>query len=165
MKKAKFKENIKLLANKNIVYVDEVGFNEFYAREFAYSKIGTPVDGEISGRKFSRTNLVAGYHKNRLVGKMLYNENTTSALFENWFKEILLPEIPRKSIIVLDNATFHNRNKLRKIALKKKCRAVFLPPYSPELNDIEQQWAIRKRKLKKNASAHPTFFNALLFNL
>jgi len=165
IKREKFRENLKALAHKNIVFVDETGFNEFYTREFAYSKIGKPVFGEKSGRKFGRTNLVAGYFKGELVAKMLYKENTKSGIFEDWFKNLLLPTIPRKSYIILDNATFHRKKVLRTLAHRRKCRALFLPPYSPDLNDIEQQWANRKRKLRKNLQHHPSFFNALVFNL
>jgi transposase len=145
--------------------VDEAGFNEFYSRQYAYSRIGTPVYGEVPGRKLRRTNVVAGYYKHKLVGKMLYEESMTSKLFENWFEKILLPEIPRKSFIIMDNAPFHNKKALRTIGRKKKCRVIFLPAYSPDLNDIEPQWANAKRKLRKNAQHHPTFFNALIFNL
>jgi len=153
------------LAHKNIVFVDETGFDECYSREYAYSKIGVPVHGEISGLKYERTNLVAGYFKGELIAKQLYKENTTSALFVDWFANLLLPKIPRKSFIILDNATFHPKKVLRQLARKRKCRILFLPPYSPDLNDIEKQWANKKRKLRKNMQFHPTFFNALLFNL
>ena len=165
VKREKFKQNLEALAHKNVVFVDETGFNEFYSRESAYSKIGTPVYGKKPGRKFERTNLVAGLLKGKLLAKMLYKENTKSGLFEDWFENLLLPKIPRKSFIVLDNATFHRKKRLQRIARKRKCRALFLPPYSPDLNEIEKQWANRKRKLRKNCHHHPTFFNALVFNL
>ena len=165
VRRAKFKEHLAAIARENVVFVDETGFNEFYSRESAYSKVGAPVYGEKPGRRYGRTNLVAGYFKGRLVAKMLYNASTKSRLFEDWFENLLLPSVPRKSFIVLDNATFHRKKALRKLARKRKCRLLFLPPYSPDLNDIEKQWANRKRKLRKNIQFHPTFFNALLFNL
>lgn len=139
--------------------------NEYFAREYAYSKIGVPIYGEISGRKYERTNIVAGYFKSELTGKMLYKENMTAELFEDWFENILLPGVPRKSYIIMDNAPFHRKKVIHAIGRKRKCRVIFLPAYSPDLNNIEQQWAIRKRRLRKNMQHHPTFLNALLFNL
>jgi len=96
---------------------------------------------------------------------MLYKENTKHQLFEDWFENLLLTQIPRKSYIVLDNATFHRKKNLHAIARKRKCRLLFLPPYSPDLNDIEKQWANKKRNLRKNAHTHSSFFNALLFKI
>jgi len=109
--------------------------------------------------------VVAGYFKKELTGKMLYKENMTSKLFEDWFENILLPGIPRKSFVIMDRARFHRKKFLELIARKRRCRVILLPTYSPDLNDIEQQWAIKKRKLRKNAQHHPTFLNALVFNL
>jgi hypothetical protein len=38
-----------------------------------------------------------------------YDEDTTADLFEEWFKNKLLPNIPPTSVIVMDNATYHSR--------------------------------------------------------
>ena len=148
-----------------MVYVDETGFNEHYAREHAYSKKGVAVFAKVSGKKYARTNLVAGLLNNKIVGEMLYKENMKSPLFENWFEFTLIPRIPRKSYIVLDNATFHRKKQLRKLARKYKCKIIFLPPYSPELNPIEKRWANTKKKLRSNSHLFDDFFQAILFNL
>ena len=50
-----------------------------------------------------------------------------------------------------DNATFHRENKLYDLCknANKNLRLIFLPPYSPELNPIDNYWALLKRKIKK----------------
>ena len=49
----------------------------------------------------------------------------------------------------MDNAAFHRKKELRKIA-RGKVRLLFLPPYSPDYNPIEKSWANMKRFLRNN---------------
>ena len=47
----------------------------------------------------------------------------------------------------MDNAGFHCKKRLRKLA-RGKVRLLFLPPYSPDYNPIEKSWANMKRFLR-----------------
>ena len=49
----------------------------------------------------------------------------------------------------MDNAIFHRKKELRKIA-RGKVRLLFLPPYSPDYNPIEKSWAHMKSFLRNN---------------
>ena len=71
-------------------------------------------------------------------------------LFELWFEERLLKAIKPDTVIVMDNASFHRKKVLVKLAQKSSCSVIFLPTYSPALNPIEKFWTHLKRKLKKN---------------
>lgn len=81
---------------------------------------------------------------------MQYEGTTDSILFEFWFEKYLLPCLPDNTVIVMDNASFHRKNKLLEIAKNYKKTLIFLPPYSPELNPIEKFWAWLKQHLRKN---------------
>ena len=52
-----------------------------------------------------------------------------SELFEYWFTNHLIPELPENSIIVMDNARFHRKPQLKEILSKTEHRLLFLPPY------------------------------------
>jgi transposase len=142
--------------------VDETGFDEYYSRQYGYSKRGQRIVGKVYGRKIFRTNLVAGLANGKIVAPKLYTENTSCLLFETWFAKELLPQIKKKSIIVLDNATFHRKKVLRDLAKKRKCHVLFLPPYSPDFNPIEKKWSNTKSFLKNYIKKFKTLQDAIL---
>lgn len=134
----------------NFVFVDESGLNRYYRREYARAKRGIQVNDVKPGRRFKRINVIAGLSGDKHVAVRCYENSTTSEFFEDWFEWELLSVVPEDSVIILDNATFHRKNKLYDIAGKYGVFVIFLPPYSPEFNPIEHSWANLKRWLKDN---------------
>jgi hypothetical protein len=130
------------------VYVDESAIDKFLQRERGRALRGVRVEDVRRGRKFQRTNIIAGYSgEGKFIAEWCYGHRTDSDWFEFWFKEALLPEVAKGSTIILDNASFHREAQLRKMLRWKKIGLLFLPTYSPDLNPIEPQWANLKRAL------------------
>ncbi len=142
-------------------YVDESGFQSYYGREYAYAPRGEKVIGEISGMRFSRTNLVAGQIGGQTVAPMYYERSTDSAVFEVWFEKRLMLCLKPGTVVIMDNAQFHRKEELRKIASRYHVMVLFLPPYSPDYNPIEKLWANMKRWLRKNMRYYDSFEDAL----
>ena len=61
-------------------------------------------------------------------------------LSKRGFEVFLIPELKPNQVVILDNASFHRKAKLKKLLKKAQCRLLALPPYSPDLNKIEQLW-------------------------
>ena len=150
-------EKLKALPPSSLVYVDECGIDQYLYREYAYSLRGQKVMAKISGKKYKRTNIVAGICQGEWVAPMEYGGTTDKVLFEYWFENYLLNEVKPESFIILDNATFHRKSILPALALKKNCHVLFLPPYSPDLNPIEKKWAWLKKKLRNILHDFPSF--------
>ena len=83
-----------------------------------------------------------------------------SDVFHTWATEILLPELPACSVIVMDNAPFHKRQDTLDALQAEGHTVLWLPPYSPDFNPIEKTWAWIKRLRKQWRLAD---VNALLF--
>jgi len=158
-----FVEKLKDISSESLVYVDECGIEQYLYREYAYSLRGQKVMAKMNGRKFKRTNIVAGLCQGNWVAPMEYGGTTDSTLFEYWFENCLLEEVNPGSVIVLDNATFHKKSVIPDIAKTKGGRLLFLPPYSPDLNPIEIKWTWLKKKLRNILSGFDSFDRALLF--
>ena len=54
----------------------------------------------------------------------------------------------KKSVFILDNASYHKSQKLKELFEKHGHVMLFLPPYSPDLNPIEKLWGNLKRQLR-----------------
>lgn len=154
-------QQLKTIPASSLVYVDECGISEWLYREYARAPRGDKVEARISGKKFKRTNIVAGICCGDWVAPMEYDGTTDRIMFEFWFEHYLLQEVKAGTTIILDNATFHRKSILPGLAQSRECNVLFLPPYSPDLNPIEMKWAWLKRSLRSILPLFPSFDDAL----
>jgi transposase len=159
--RADFQETLDSYPQYKLYFVDECGIDKYLYREYAYAPRGVPVHAKISGKKYKRINIVAAKCADKIVAPLAYGGTTDSVLFEYWFENSLLKAIPKWSVIVLDNATFHRKSVLNALAEKADCEVLFLPPYSPDLNPIENFWAWMKSRLRKILPSFDSFDDAL----
>jgi transposase len=156
-----YQEAIADTPKEKIAFVDETGIDQYIYREYGRAKRGEKVIGEVSGRKFKRVGVVAARMGGEIIAPLQYGGTMNSALFEKWFENCLLPALPENSTIVMDNASFHRKSRLVLLAQTAGHRVVFLPPYSPELNPIENFWSWLKARLRKILPDFEDFDSAL----
>ena len=84
-----------------------------------------------------------------LFAPFVFSGSCDHEVFNTYLEKILLPKLEPETIVVLDNASFHKSSKIEHILSQKSCQAIFLPPYSPDLNPIENYWSPIKNDLKK----------------
>lgn len=129
--------------------MDECGIDTYLYREYGYAPRGQQVFAKIRGKKYERCGLVAAKMAEKILAPLQYSGTMDSRLFERWFSELFLPCLDKGTVIVMDNASFHSKKRLFCAAQAAGCRLLFLPPYSPELNPIENFWSWLKRFLRK----------------
>jgi transposase len=81
---------------------------------------------------------VAAQCNGKIVVPFEYTGATDHHVFELWFEKMLLTELAEGQTIVMDNASFHRKRVLNKLAQQAKNTIIFLPTYSPDLNPIEK---------------------------
>jgi transposase len=72
-------------------------------------------------------------------------------VFEAFVDQVLVPELRRGDVVVMDNLSSHKRERVRALIEAAGARLVFLPPYSPDLNPIELIFAKVKQLLRSLA--------------
>lgn len=100
------------------------------------------------GRRYKRLNVVAGQIGTEVIAPYYYDWTTTALWFEVWFEWYFCPVLPRETYIVMDNARFHRKVELERIAKLYGHQILWLPPYSPDKNRIEKLWANLKNWLR-----------------
>jgi len=68
-----------------------------------------------------------------------------------WVEQQLCPTLGPGDIVILDNLSSHKKPAVRAAIRARGARLLFLPPYSPDLNPIEQVFAKLKHLLRKSA--------------
>jgi transposase len=96
------------------------------------------------------------------IGIECYEHTAKAAFFEAWFGR-LLPQLPGGRAVILDNASFHRKEKLEEIIKKsgRKITLLFLPPYSPDFNPIEKSWANLKIFLRNYGRSFNDLYSAI----
>jgi len=85
--------------------------------------------------------------------------------YETFLENCLYPQLKPGNIVIMDNVPFHKKLRVSEIIEHAGARVVFLPPYHPELNPIENMWSKVKCYLKKYISQGLKFENALKSSL
>lgn len=75
------------------------------------------------------------------------------SIFEAFVERILVPSLQPGQTVILDNLSVHKSAHARQVIEAAGCALRFLPPYSPDLNPIEQAFAKLKARLRR-AEAH-----------
>lgn len=146
----KLAELIPQFGKNNIIYFDESGFKAHCYRDSGWAPKGIKIYGEVTGKRERNTNLIMaqrGKGKSmEWLAPLVYKGSCTAKLVETWIEKMLLKELTEPTIVVMDNASFHNRNRLQAILAKGYHYLLPLPPYSPDLNPIEQTFGAMKKR-------------------
>ena len=76
----------------------------------------------------------------------------------------MIPDLPDKSVVVMDNAAFHKSKKTKSLLESKGHIIEFLPPYSPNFNPIDNKWAQDKSIRRKVSCNVEEAFNLICRN-
>lgn len=132
--------------SQNIVYIDESGFESSSIRLYAWGTRGKRIYDSQNGQNRQRTSLIAAKRGKTLLAPVLFPGTTNASWFNYWLEHHLLPSLDSPCVLIADNAAFHKKKEIRAIAQVAGHQVLFLPPYSPDYNKIEQDFAILKKQ-------------------
>ena len=139
---------------QNIVYMDESGFEANTHRPYAYATRGKKVYGKVTGNhKAGRTNLIMGQRGKEWLAPLAFKGSCHHALVTGWFEQCLIPELRPNSLVIIDNAPFHNKADIMALLKQNGHTLLPLPTYSPDFNPIEKTFATLKRQRQKTGES------------
>ena len=93
--------------------------------------------------------MIAAYCNHQLIAPFTVEGACNRTVFETWIETCLIKLLQPGQWLVIDNATFHKGGRIEKLLEQVGCKVLYLPPYSPDLNKIEQCWSWLKSRIRK----------------
>lgn len=149
-------KKLELIESSRKVYIDEAGFDNREDYPYGYSPIGERCYALKSGKRRERVSWLSALKEGKLLAPLTFEGSCNKDLFETWLKNFLLPVLEPGDIIIIDNASFHKGESIKELVEEAGCEIWYLPPYSPDLNKIENWWAVLKTWMKQRLNEFPT---------
>jgi transposase len=135
--------------SKRLVFVDEMGANISLSSLRAWSKRGERAHCSVPRNRGPNTTLLTSMSVEGVGPSLAVEGTTTRPVFETYVEKVLLPSLQRGQIVVMDNLTAHKGDRIRELIESAGCELLYLPPYSPDLNPIEEAFSKIKGLLRK----------------
>lgn len=135
-----------------LVFLDETGATTKMARLRGRSPRGERCRASVPHGHWKTTTLVAGLRLDGLTAPMVVDGAMDGEMFTAYAETILAPSLSPGDIVILDNLPAHKVSGARAVIEATGAVMLFLPPYSPDFNPIEQAFAKLKALLRKTAA-------------
>jgi len=134
---------------RRLVFVDEMGTNTSLSPMYAYSPRGRRAYTKVPRNRGVNTTLLASMSLDGMGPCLTVQGPTTATVFEAYVEKVLAPSLRRGQIVVVDNLGAHKGAKVRELIEERGCQLLYLPPYSPDFNPIEEAFSKIKGALRR----------------
>ena len=134
------------------VFLDETGASTNMVRRYGRAPRGERLVGAAPHGHWRTTTLVAGLRAGGIVAPLALDGPMTGGAFRAYVERMLAPSLSPGDVVVLDNLAAHKVAGVREAVQAVGANVLYLPPYSPDLNPIEQLFAKLKALLRKVAA-------------
>ena len=132
-----------------LVFIDESGAKTNMTRLRGRAPRGRRLNAGAPCGRWETTTMISSVRLDGSTACMTVGGATNGEVFRAYVEEILLPTLREGDIVVMDNLSAHKNAATLALIESAGARAVFLPPYSPDLNPIEMMWSKVKSILRK----------------
>ena len=132
-----------------MVFVDETWAKTNMTRTHGWGDRGKPLVAKVPHGHWKTLTFIAGLRHDGIVAPRVIDGPINGTSFAAWVEQFLIPELAPGSILVIDNLGSHKGSRVRQLLKAAGIKRFFLPPYSPDLNPIEEMFAKLKRLLRK----------------
>jgi transposase len=135
-----------------LVFVDECGANISLVPLYAWSRRGERAPAKAPRNWGKNVTLLSSMSLYGMGPSLAVEGATTREVFEAYLEGVLAPTLSPGQVVVMDNLSAHKGGRVREIIEEHGCELIYLPPYSPDLNPIEEAFAKLKGLLRKSGA-------------
>jgi transposase len=134
---------------KRLVFVDEMGTNTSLSTLRAWSRRGRRAFCSVPRNRGANTTLLSSITVEGMGPSLAVECATDREVFEAYVEKMLAPSLRPGQVVVMDNLSAHKGERVRALVEERGAELLYLPPYSPDLNPIEEAFAKIKNLLRK----------------
>ena len=134
------------------VFLDETGLTTKMTRLYGRSPRGERLVGAVPHGHWRTTTFIAGLRQSGIIAPLVLDGPMTGAAFRAYIEQALAPALQPGDVVVMDNLAAHKMAGISEAIAAAGASLLYLPPYSPDLNPIEQFFAKLKALLRKAAA-------------
>ena len=120
-------------------------------RTRGYAPRGQRLVDAAPHRHWHTTTFVGALTARGFIAPLVLDGAVNGEWFRAYVEQVLVPELRRGDVVVMDNLGSHTLARVRAAVEAAGCRLLFLPPYGPDLNPIENAFSKLKRLLRSAA--------------
>jgi transposase len=136
------------VAAADLVFLDETGTNTVMSRTHGYAPRGQRVVASAPFKGWKTVTFVGALTAGGLVAPWALEGAMTGEWFLAYVEQVLVPALRPGMVVIMDNLPGHKVAGVEAAIRAAGCRLEYLPPYSPDLNPIENAFAKLKRALR-----------------
>jgi transposase len=153
------------LARRNkrrLLYLDESGAQTNLLRRYGRAPRGTRLVDTAPAGHWSSLTMVCAILHDQVTAPMVIQGAMNQLTFQGYIDWLLVPELKPGDTVIMDNLSCHKSAAVEASIEATGAKLMLLPPYSPDLNPIENMWSKVKACLRKEAKrTKQTLINAI----
>ena len=130
---------------RKLVFIDETSASTNMTRRYGRGTRGERLVCKIPHGHWKTSTFIAALRHNRVTAPLLLDGAMNGQSFLAYVEQILAPTLKRGDIVVMDNVSVHKVAGVCDAIEARGAMLLYLPPYSPDLNPIEQFFPNSKR--------------------
>jgi len=137
---------------ERLVFIDETGASTKMARRHGRAPRGQRLRSSVPHGHWKTTTVVGALRLSGMTAPMVLDGPMNGAWFLAYVEQVLVPTLNPGDIVIMDNLPAHKGAAVRAAIEAIGAALMLLPPYSPDLNPIENAFSKLKAMLRKAAA-------------
>jgi len=134
---------------QDIVFIDESGFNTKMTRLYGWGQKSKRLKCKAPNGHWKTMTFIAGLRHDRIDAPWVLDGAINGDAFCVWLEKCLLQTLKPRDLVIMDNLSSHKVKRVKEILSSVEAKPLYLPPYSPDFNPIEQVFAKLKSLMRK----------------
>jgi transposase len=154
--RAEWRDSQPTLDPSRLIFIDETWTKTNMTRLYGWARVGHRLVDAVPHGHWNTSTFIAGLRRDGLVAPCVFDGAINGEAFLAYVEQVLVPTLRRGDIVIMDRLSSHKVAGVRRAIEGAGARLLYLPPYSPDLNPIEQAFASAFQAAMRRSSVRRT---------